>query len=67
MLTSCVLLALAAAGMEAAPTAAAAQPALCEATCDHGKLAWFSGTLEQALAEARTKNRVVFIDFWTDW
>lgn len=67
MLTSCVLLALAATCMDAATTAAPLQPAPSEAACDHGKLAWFSGTFEQALAEAKAKNRVVFIDFWTEW
>ena len=37
------------------------------AASDHGKVAWYSGGFEQALAEAKAKNKVVFIDFWTEW
>jgi thioredoxin-related protein len=31
----------------------------------HGKIPWFSGTFEDALARAKTENKVVFVDLWT--
>lgn len=34
---------------------------------DHGKLAWFQGSYEDALKEAKAKNKMVFIDLWTTW
>jgi thioredoxin 1 len=34
---------------------------------DHGKLPWFEGTYEDALQEAKSKNKLVFIDLWTTW
>jgi len=32
-----------------------------------GKLAWFSGSYEELLAQAQTSKRIVFIEFWTEW
>ena len=34
---------------------------------DHGAITWFEGTYEEALAKAAAEDRLVFIDFWTDW
>jgi thioredoxin 1 len=34
---------------------------------DHGKLNWFKGTFEEALAQAKASNKLIFIDFWTTW
>lgn len=34
---------------------------------DHGKLPWFEGTYEEVLAKASAENKLVFIDFWTEW
>jgi thiol:disulfide interchange protein len=31
------------------------------------EIAWFQGTLDEALAKARKENKLVFIDFWTTW
>lgn len=39
-----------------------ANPAL-----DHGKIEWFQGTFEEALARAKSQNQFVFVDFWTSW
>jgi thiol-disulfide isomerase/thioredoxin len=33
----------------------------------HGKVAWFQGSYEEALAEAKASKKLVFIDFWTTW
>jgi thioredoxin-related protein len=33
----------------------------------HGKLAWFQGSFEDALAQAKASNKLIFIDFWTTW
>lgn len=33
----------------------------------HGKLAWFDGGFDAALAAAGREGRLVFLDFWTDW
>lgn len=33
----------------------------------HGKIAWYPGTYEEALAEAKSSKKLVFIDFWTTW
>jgi len=33
----------------------------------HGKIEWFQGTYEAALSKAAEEDRLVFIDFWTDW
>lgn len=34
---------------------------------DHGRLDWFPGTFEEALAKAKQENKIVFIDFWASW
>lgn len=34
---------------------------------EHGKLAWFTGSFDEALAKAKTEQKVVFVDFWTSW
>ena len=54
-----MLLQLIASTVLAAPLAPAAP--------DHGKLPWFEGTYAELLAKASAENRVVFLDFWTDW
>jgi hypothetical protein len=58
-------------GLLAVPAAAAsplAPVALTEvSTADHGKLDWFEGTYEEALAEAAKSKKLIFMDFWTDW
>jgi thioredoxin-like negative regulator of GroEL len=36
-------------------------------TEEHGKLDWFQGSFEEALAQAKTSNKLVFVDFWTTW
>lgn len=47
-----------------APLSAAGPQAAAE---EHGKLAWFQGSFEDALAQAKASNKLVFIDFWTTW
>lgn len=32
-----------------------------------GDVQWFEGTLEEALAEARSEKRLVVLEFWADW
>lgn len=34
---------------------------------DHGKLAWFDGTFEEATAHAAASKKILFLDFWTEW
>jgi thiol-disulfide isomerase/thioredoxin len=34
---------------------------------DHGKIDWFKGSFEEALAQAKASNKIIFIDFWTTW
>jgi hypothetical protein len=34
---------------------------------DHGKIAWFEGTYDEAIKNAATSKKLVFMDFWTDW
>jgi thiol-disulfide isomerase/thioredoxin len=34
---------------------------------DHGKLAWFEGSFEELMAKAKEEDKIVFLDFWTDW
>ena len=48
----------------ATPQAPPVRPA---PAADHGKVKWFEGTYEQALAEAAAKKQLVFVDFWTEW
>ena len=57
-----MLLSLLAATVLCAPVSAAPS-----ATLDHGQVDWFEGTYEEALAKAAEEERLVFIDFWTDW
>ena len=38
-----------------------------EAADQHGKLPWFKGTYAELLAKAEKENKLVFLDFWTDW
>src|SRR6185436_15307371 len=46
------------------PITAAARPvAAVENT--HGKIPWFTGTFEEALARAKAENKVLFVDLWT--
>jgi len=35
-------------------------------TGEHGKIAWFSGSFDEALAEAKANQKLVFVDFWTE-
>ena len=42
-------------------------PASRAAAEEHGKIAWFQGTLEQALVEAQKKQQPLFVDLWTSW
>ncbi len=34
---------------------------------DHGKLPWVEGSFEELLERAQKEDRLIFIDFWTDW
>jgi thiol-disulfide isomerase/thioredoxin len=34
---------------------------------DHGRLDWFQGTFEEALAKAKKEQKLVFVDFWASW
>jgi thiol-disulfide isomerase/thioredoxin len=34
---------------------------------DHGKLPWFEGTYEELMAKALDEDKLVFVDFWTNW
>ena len=50
------------------PPAIALPPATTHAvSADHGKLPWFEGSYEDALKEAKAKNKLVFVDLWTTW
>ena len=33
---------------------------------EHGKLPWFKGSFEEVLAEAKSKQKIVFIDLWRE-
>ena len=59
-----LLTALAAAFLSATP---ASIPSTTPVPGDHGKIAWFKGSYEAALAKAKAENKLIFIDFWTDW
>src|SRR5262249_39727113 len=63
MLTSLAIASLLSAKPVALPPAA--RPGV--AAEDHGKLDWFKGSFEEALAQAKASNKLVFIDFWTTW
>lgn len=64
-----LLTTLAVAALFTSPAAAPEAPALANTTIveGHGKIAWFTGTYEEALAKAKAENKIVFIDFWTTW
>jgi len=34
---------------------------------DHGKIPWFQGSFEEALAQAKASKKLIFVDFWTSW
>ena len=34
---------------------------------EHGKLKWFEGSYEAALARAAETKQILFMDFWTEW
>jgi thioredoxin-like negative regulator of GroEL len=46
-------------------TAALLTGLLVGAAGDHGRVEWFDGTFDQALAEAAKSKRIVLLDFWT--
>ena len=63
-----LLTTIAVASLLTAPTPAATAPSVAENSVeDHGKLDWFKGSFEEALAQAKASNKIVFIDFWTTW
>lgn len=47
------------------PSDAQSSPAAPPAAAAHGKVAWFGGTFEEALAKAKSENKVVYVDLWT--
>lgn len=51
----------------APPVAPALAPLAVTTVEGHGKLHWFDGSYEEALTEAAASDKLVFIDFWTDW
>ncbi len=54
--------------LSAQPVAPSSSSALVRVSAgDHGKLNWFQGSFEEALAQAKASNKLVFIDFWTTW
>lgn len=73
LLTHCALAALALpAGAADLPTECSTwQEAVPREACygpgDHGRLPWFKGTWEELLAEAKRSDRIIFVDFWTEW
>ena len=34
---------------------------------DHSQLPWFEGTWDELLAKAKAEDKLVFVDFWTEW
>jgi thioredoxin-related protein len=34
---------------------------------DHGKIAWYQGSFDDAVREATRTKKIIFIDFWTSW
>lgn len=62
-----LLTSLAIAVLMSPPAAPVAPSATSVAPGDHGKIAWFQGSFEAALAQAKAENKLIFIDFWTDW
>lgn len=61
------LMAMAALLAPAAPQDAPTVPTALTCADSHGKLNWFEGTYEEALAKAASENKIVFMDFWTEW
>jgi thiol-disulfide isomerase/thioredoxin len=61
-LPSLLAILLAALTATASPTSAALP-----AVEGRGRITWFEGTYEQALAEAARSDRILFLDFWTSW
>jgi hypothetical protein len=47
------------------PAAAPAEPVRVYGE-SHGKLPWFTGTYAEALAEAKAKNKILFVDIWRE-
>ncbi|MDZ4774335.1 MAG: thioredoxin family protein [Planctomycetota bacterium] len=33
----------------------------------HGKLPWFTGSLDEAITRAQLEKKLIFVDFWTTW
>jgi hypothetical protein len=58
---------LAVAALLASPANSAATAAAPVVVGDHGKVAWFEGSFEAALAKAKADKKIVFLDFWTSW
>ena len=56
-------LALAALSLAGPPPPPPPPPLVCEM---QGKVDWFKGTFEEALARAASSNRLVFLEFWSD-
>ena len=65
LLTSIALAALISPPATAVPSGTASVAAATKA--DHGKLAWYEGSFEDALKKAKAENKIIFIDFWTEW
>lgn len=65
LLTSIALAALMSPPATAVPSGS---PSAAVATrADHGKLAWYEGSFDDALKKAKAENKIIFIDFWTEW
>ncbi len=61
------LLATAALLAPATTPATSAVPTAQPCSEGHGKLSWFEGSYEEALAKAASEKKIIFMDFWTDW
>jgi len=66
LVVACALLplALACTSRSEAPKPGAGAPA---ASPVADEKVWFDGSYEDALAQAKASNRLVFVDFWTSW
>jgi hypothetical protein len=60
-----ILIHLAALCAPSFPAAAPVEPAVAHGET-HGKLPWFTGTYTEALAEAKAKNKILFVDIWRE-
>jgi thiol-disulfide isomerase/thioredoxin len=68
LFTTLAAVALFAPPANAAPTAVSTAPTSIAVLADeHGKVPWFAGTYEEALAKAKAEKKLVFVDFWTTW